>query len=154
MIPGKPSALIKMASPRRYTDKGYMRSIAADIYGGAFRQNPELIGRHASAMKGATQYGYMLQLMAMTGWTSIHWLHRLKQPTLVLSGTDDPLINVVNARILARLIPNSKLILVDDGHLFVVTSPEETAAIVENFLNEPSQAISASPRRKSRSSFL
>ena len=89
-------------------------------------------------MKGATQYGYMLQLMAMTGWTSIHWLHRLKQPTLVLSGTDDPLINVANARILAHLIPNSKLTLIDDGHLFVVTRPEETAAIVEAFLDESS----------------
>jgi len=138
MVPGKLNVLAKMASPRRYTDKSYMRSIVPDIYGGAFRKNPELINRHANFMKGATQYGYMLQLMAMTGWTSIHWLHRLKQPTLVLSGTDDPLINVANARILARLIPNSKLTLIDDGHLFVVTRPEETAAIVEGFLDESS----------------
>jgi len=56
MVPGHPSVLLKMASPRRYADRGYMRSIAADLYGGAFRKDPTLIGRHADAMKGATKY--------------------------------------------------------------------------------------------------
>ncbi|NNE52275.1 MAG: alpha/beta fold hydrolase, partial [Sulfitobacter sp.] len=32
MVPGKPNVLSKMASIKRYTDKGYMRSIAAEIY--------------------------------------------------------------------------------------------------------------------------
>jgi len=135
MVPGNPSVLLKMASPRRYSDRGYMRSIAADIYGGAFRRDPTLINRHAEAMKGATRYGYFLQLAAMTGWTSVHWLHTLRQPTLVLAGADDPLVPPVNARMLARLIPNAQLAFIDDGHLFVVTQPEETARIVEKFLS-------------------
>ncbi len=134
MIPGSPSVLLKMASPRRYTDRSYMREIASQIYGGAFRKDPDLIGQHAKAMKGATQYGYILQLIGMAGWTSLPWLHTLKQPTLILSGTDDPLVHVYNAKIMARLIPNSKLALIDDGHLFVVTRPKETAEFVEEFL--------------------
>ena len=38
MLPGSPSVIFKMASPRRYSDRGYMQSIAADLYGGAFRR--------------------------------------------------------------------------------------------------------------------
>ncbi|WP_299881749.1 poly(3-hydroxyalkanoate) depolymerase [uncultured Sulfitobacter sp.] len=136
MVPGKPNVLSKMANVRRYTDKGYMRSIAAEIYGGAFRRDDTLINAHAAGMKPSSNAGYMMQLLAMTGWTSVPWLWRLKQPTLVVSGTDDPLINVANARMLAHLIPNSRLELVDDGHLFVVTDPKGTAAMVEDFLSD------------------
>jgi len=137
MVPGAPNVLVKMASIKRYTDPGYMRSIAAEIYGGAFRTDPTLITRHASAMKGATQYGYALQLLAMTGWTSLPWLWTLRQPTLVLAGTDDPLVPVINAKALAAFIPKSRLQLVDDGHLFLVTDPEWSARTIEAFLREP-----------------
>jgi poly(3-hydroxyalkanoate) depolymerase len=136
MVPGAPNVLAKMASPRRYTDPGYMRSIAAEIYGGAFRTDPTLIGRHAAAMKGATQYGYMLQLIAMTGWTSLPWLWLLRQPTLIMAGTDDPLVPLANAKMLKALIPNSRLELIDDGHMFLVTKPKECAKIIEGFLRE------------------
>lgn len=136
MFPGTPSVLSKMASPRRYTDRGYMQSIAADIYGGDFRTDPTLIMRHASAMKGATQMGYMLQLLAMTGWTSLPFLWLLRQPTLIVAGTDDPLVPVINARMLATMIPNSRLELVDDGHLFLVTKPAHYAGMIEAFLRE------------------
>ncbi len=136
MIPGGLSVLTKMASPKRYVDKGYMRSIAAEIYGGAFRTDPSLIDKHAGAMRGSSQYGYSLQLLAMAGWTSLPWLWMLQQPTLVLSGTDDPLIHVINAKVLATMIPKATLELVDDGHLFVVTNPAPYAARVEAFLAE------------------
>ena len=43
MVPGSPRVLWKMATPRRYVDKGFMRTVAPEIYGGAFRQNPQLI---------------------------------------------------------------------------------------------------------------
>ncbi len=71
MVPASPSVLWKMATPRRYTDKDYMSRIAADIYGGAFRNNPSLIGRHAVAMHGARNLGYLYQLLAMSGWRSL-----------------------------------------------------------------------------------
>ena len=136
MVPGKPSVLSKMGSIKRYTDKGYMRSIAAEIYGGAFRRDDTLINAHAAGMKPSSNAGYMLQLLAMTGWTSVPWLWRIKQPTLIVSGTDDPLIPVANARLLASLIPNARLELVDDGHLFIVTDPKGSAALIEGFLEE------------------
>jgi pimeloyl-ACP methyl ester carboxylesterase len=106
------------------------------IYGGAFRTDDTLITAHAAGMRPSSNAGYMIQLLAMTGWTSVPWLWRLQQPTLVMSGIDDPLIPVANAKLLARLIPNATLELVDDGHLFIVTNPKETAARIEDFLSE------------------
>ena len=135
MVPGRPSVLSKMGSIKRYTDKGYMRSIAAEIYGGAFRKDDTLINAHVAGMRPSSNAGYMLQLLAMTGWTSVPFLWRLGQPTLILSGTDDPLIPVANARLLSALIPDATLELVDDGHLFVVTDPQATARRVEDFLD-------------------
>jgi pimeloyl-ACP methyl ester carboxylesterase len=136
MIPGHPRVLWKMATPRRYLDRSYMRRVAAEIYGGAFRENPDLIEAHAGAMAGASDRGYFYQVLAMTGWTSLPWLWTLKQPTLILAGRDDPIVPLINARIMARLLPNARLEILDDGHLFVVTRPVDSAAIIEKFLAE------------------
>src|SRR5258708_3649948 len=106
MVPASPSVLWKMATPRRYTDKNYMNGIAADIYGGAFRDDPSLIGRHAAAMRGTRNLGYLYQLLAMSGWTSLPWLWSLPQETLVLIGRHHPLVPPVNGPLLAAPIPH------------------------------------------------
>jgi poly(3-hydroxyalkanoate) depolymerase len=144
MVPASPSVLWKMATPRRYTDKDYMKGIAADIYGGAFRDDPSLIGRHAAAMHGARKLGYLYQLLAISGWTSLPWLWSLPQPTLVLMGRDDPLVPPINGHILAGLIPNAEFRMIEDGHLFIVTRPAETAGIIEAFLADASRQVEPS----------
>lgn len=136
MVPGDPSVLWKMLTPRRYTDRAYMNRIAADLYGGAFRNDPSVIGRHVAAVHGARNFGYLYQLLALAGWTSLPWLWSLPQPTLVMMGRDDPLVPPVNGRILAALIPDAELRIIDDGHLFIVTQPAQTAAAIEAFLTE------------------
>jgi poly(3-hydroxyalkanoate) depolymerase len=136
MVPGSPGVLWKMATPRRYVDRDFMRRIAPEIYGGGFRHAPELVDALSQAMSGASQIGYAYQILAMAGWTSLPWLWTLKQPTLILAGRDDPIIPLANGRLMARIMPNSRLEILDDGHLFMVTRPVETAAIVEKFLDE------------------
>jgi poly(3-hydroxyalkanoate) depolymerase len=136
MVPGDPRVLWKMATPRRYIDKEYMGRIAPEIYGGAFRQDPKLIANYVAGMSGASGRGYLYQVLAMTGWTSLPWLWTLKQPTLILAGSDDPIVPPINARVMARLMPNARLEILDEGHLFFVTRPIETAAIIEKFLAE------------------
>ena len=134
MVPGRLSVLLKMATPRRYKDPGYMRRIAGDIYVGAMRRSPELVRQHLRHVRWSSDYGYYLQLAAGFGWTSLPWLRFLAQPTLVLAGTDDPIVPLVNGRILASLIPDARLVTIDDGHLFLVTSAEESAEVVREFL--------------------
>ena len=136
MVPARPRILLKMATARRYMKRGEMQRLARELYGGAFRTDPTLALTHARGLKVGSRRGYLYQLAAMAGWTSLPWLHRLGQPTLVLAGTDDPLVPMVNARMLARLIPNARLVTVDDGHLFMLTRPEEAAALIEGFLDQ------------------
>jgi poly(3-hydroxyalkanoate) depolymerase len=144
MVPGGPSVLWKMLTPRRYTDKAYMNRIAADLYGGAFRSDPSLIGRHTATMHGARNLGYLYQLLAVAGWTSLPWLWSLRQPTLILMGRDDPLVPPINGHLLEALIPNAELQMIDDGHLFIVTKPAETAALIEAFLADASRPVELS----------
>lgn len=135
MVPGKLSVLLKMATPRRYKDPDYMKRIAGDIYGGVLRGSPELVRKHLSHVRWSSGYGYYLQLIAGFGWSSLPWLRLLAQPTLVMAGTDDPIVPVANGRILATLIPDARLVTIDDGHLFLVTSARASAEIIAEFLN-------------------
>jgi poly(3-hydroxyalkanoate) depolymerase len=135
MIPGHPGTLLRIATPRRYWDKEHMRKVAPEIYGGAFRKDPSLVGQHAAGMFGATRLGYAYQLLALAGWSSLPWLRRVRQPTLVLMGRDDPLVPVANGYILSRLIPNARLEIIDDGHLFLITQAGAIAPRIESFLS-------------------
>lgn len=136
MVPAAPSVLLRMATPRRYREPGYMRRVAGDIYGGAFRDSPETAREHLRHVRWASDYGYYLQLLAAFGWSSLPWLAFLQQPTLVMIGKDDPLVPEANGRILARLIPDARLVAIDDGHLFLITSAEESARQVSAFLRQ------------------
>lgn len=138
MVPGAPRVLWKMATPRRYLSRRYMDAVAADIYGGEVRENPELVSQHAARIRPPTIRGYLYQLAAGAGWTSVHWLHRLRQPTLILAGDDDPIVPLVNARLMAALIPNSRLhVIHGGGHLFLLVQAKELAPEIKDFLGHP-----------------
>ena len=137
MKPAHPSVLAKMATPRRHRDPEFAAAIAADIYGGSMRTDP---GRGAALLHAATRSGprrgYYYQLLAMAGWSSLPFLGLVRQPTLVMGGTDDPIIPVANPRLQARLIPRARLHLYDGGHLGIVTEADELAPVVDAFLDE------------------
>src|SRR5215475_7132676 len=136
MVPGRLSVISKLLSPRRYFDPSYMARIAPEIYGGEYRQNPDLGRSYAYERKSMQpdRLGYFYQLFAAIGWTRLPWLPLLRQPTLVLAGSDDPIAPVINARILASLIPQAQLHIVNSGHLFLVTRAQEVAPIIKQFL--------------------
>jgi poly(3-hydroxyalkanoate) depolymerase len=140
MVPGKLSVLLKMATPRRYKDPDYLSLVAGDLYGGALRGAPALARKHMRHVRWSSDYGYYLQLLAGFGWTSLPWLRFLPQPTLVMAGTDDPIVPIANGRILARLIPHARLVTIDDGHLFLVTSAGQSAAVIAQFLGETARS--------------
>ena len=139
-VPGSPRVLLALATPRRYYQPDYFRRVAGQIYGGAARRDPDamLHGSLARFAHAPSVGGYFAQLYAITGWSSMPWLHRLRHPTLVLSGDDDPIVPLVNGRMLSRLIPESRLHIVrGGGHLFLLEQPAEIAALVTDFLTAP-----------------
>jgi len=135
-VPGRLSVLAKLLSPRRYLQPSYLATIAPTLYGGIFRQRPDLARAYAHQVRAPHGLGYYLQLLAGVGWTSLPWLHRLRQPTLILAGNDDPIVPAVNARVMARLIPHARLHIVNGGHLLLLTEREQVAPLVYRFLRE------------------
>ena len=133
-VPGRWRVLSKLVDPRRYVDPLYMQRVGGHIYGGAYRHRPELLREHGQRSKPPRGRGYFYQLLALVGWTSVWWLPRLRQPALVMMGRDDPIVPPVNGRILTALMPNARLHLVDDGHLFLLALPQQTAPVVAAFL--------------------
>jgi poly(3-hydroxyalkanoate) depolymerase len=136
-VPGSPRVLWALATPRRYYQPDYYRRIAADIYGGTARRDPDALlhGSLARFTHRPTVRGYAAQMYSIAGWTSVPWLCRLRQPTLVLAGNDDPIVPLINGRILAWLIPDSHLqVIPGGGHLFVLEHPDAIAAQVSDFL--------------------
>ena len=136
-VPGSPRVLLRLATPRRYTQPDYYRRIAGDIYGGLARRDPDamLHGSLARFTHAPGLGGYLAQLYAIAGWTSLPWLCRLPQPTLVLAGDDDPIVPLVNGRILNRLIPDSRLhVVAGGGHLFLLEQAADVGRVVTAFV--------------------
>lgn len=137
MVPTSPRVLLKMATPRRYTDVGYATAVASELYGGRLRSDPDLVRsllHHGTRLTSRT--GYLFQLLAGAGWTSLPLLPLIRQPTLILAGDDDPIIPLVNARVMRRLMPRADLHVFPDGHLGLVTMAEDLGPRVSDFLLE------------------
>jgi poly(3-hydroxyalkanoate) depolymerase len=132
MVPGNPAALMKMADPRRYIDPDYMAKHFKTLYGGMVGNKSE----HINRLKPPSKTGYFYQLMAMMGWTSAPFLPFMKTETLIMMGGDDQIVPVANGKFLAFLIPNSELLVIDDGgHLFLLSHVEESIAAIRGFLD-------------------
>jgi pimeloyl-ACP methyl ester carboxylesterase len=107
------------------------------LVGGRFRSDEELTRRYA-ALRVAhppSLRGYYFQMLGAATWTTLGLLPAIRQPALVITGDDDPLVSQWNARILATCIPRGRLHVVPGGgHILPFERPRELAAIVEGFL--------------------
>lgn len=135
MVPAPFRVLRKMVTPRRYRDPDYAMQVAAELYGGSLRDDPTRVRAlmHDRARVGSRR-GYLYQLLAGAGWSSLPALPFIRQRTLILAGSDDPIIPLVNARIMQRLLPHARLHVYDDGHLALVTAADELAPLIARFL--------------------
>ncbi|HEY2442141.1 MAG TPA: poly(3-hydroxyalkanoate) depolymerase [Streptosporangiaceae bacterium] len=135
MVPASPAVLARMVTPRRYLDRRYLGRVAPVLYGGTARTEPERVAAamHSHLRVGSPQ-GYLYQLTAGLAWTSLPFLPLLRQPTLIMSGDDDPIIPLANARLMHRLIPHSRLHVYHGGHLGLVTEAAELVPVVDGFL--------------------
>lgn len=144
MVPASPWVLTTLATPRRYMDPGYTRRIAGQLYGGTARENADQVAGvlHRWTRVGPSR-GYLYQLAAGAGWTSLPLLPLLRQPTLVLAGDDDPIIPQVNGHILASLLPHARLHVYHGGHVELVLRPDLLAPLINEFLTETEPGPSA-----------
>jgi len=133
-VPGRPGALLRFARPTAYASMHDLEQQAGAMFGGRLRENPELVHRwHFRPPRNMRAYAF--RLAGTAGWTSLPWLRQLRTPTLVLHGDDDPIVPLVNGRLLARLIPDARLHVVrGGGHLLLLDSAPEVAPVIAAFL--------------------
>jgi poly(3-hydroxyalkanoate) depolymerase len=138
MVPGGPAILAKMVTPRRFLDHDYAATIAGDIYGGTVRDDPSMVKRlFDRQLMAGSHIGYLHQLLAGAVWTSVFALPLVRQRTLILAGLDDPIIPVVNARIMGRLLPHATVHLHPGGHVDLITNAAELAPVINEFRSQP-----------------
>ena len=139
MVPGNPAALSKMADPRRYIDPEFMNEHFATLYGGVDRDGAaHQKDSHIGRLKPPSPRGYLYQLLAMLGWTSLPALPFLSKEVLIMMGDDDQIVPLINGRILASAIRNSQLkVLKGGGHLFLLTHADESVEALRDFLDAP-----------------
>jgi poly(3-hydroxyalkanoate) depolymerase len=134
---GSPLALAAMATPLRFYSASYFERIAAGVYGGATGRDPAKRQGAIGARRRLppSEYGYAMQLLGGMGWSSWSFLPRIPHETLVVCGDDDPLVPVVNARLIAARIPRAQLAVVESaGHLLLWDEPERVAPRIGQFV--------------------
>jgi poly(3-hydroxyalkanoate) depolymerase len=138
MVPGGFGVLAKMVTPRRFLEPDYAASIAGDIYGGTVRNDPSVIKQlFDRQLMAGSRVGYLHQLLAGAVWTSLFALPFVRQRTLIIAGLDDPIVPVVNAKIMGRLLPHATVHLHSGGHVDLITNAVELAPVIETFRSQP-----------------
>jgi poly(3-hydroxyalkanoate) depolymerase len=137
-VPPKPLPALFLMTPARYYHPAIFRYMMPRIVGGRTARDPSILAAQAGPRlsRPPDPLGYAFQIFAASGWTSAPWLHKIRQPTLVLAGDDDHAIPLGNARMLARFIPNARLHVIEGGgHLFVLDEPERVVDEIHAFLD-------------------
>lgn len=143
MVLARPSVLAQLMTPRRHLDRAHLERVAGDLYGGSARTDWAAASTalhpagHHGGERPASSRGYYYQLGAVAGWTAVPFLPWLRQPVLILAGDDDPIIPLANARLMHRLIRDSRLHVYPGGHLGLITEAAALASVVDGFLADP-----------------
>jgi len=135
-LPGSPLAHALLAWPQLLSSPESVAALWPVLFGGAGSADDRLRHRDAHWAEPVDPLSYLSQLQAGMGWSSLPWLTRIQQRTLVLAGDQDPLTPLVNSVTMATLIPRAQLrIVAGGGHLMVVDRPRETGSHLERFLS-------------------
>jgi poly(3-hydroxyalkanoate) depolymerase len=136
--PPRPLAAMMVMTPLRYESRTLARWIMPALAGGRTRRDATVLEAtltHRLA-NPPSRLGYLQQIYAITGWSSHPWLRRVRHRTLIMHGDQDPLVPVVNARLMAKTMPDARLhVLEGAGHLFLVDEPSSVVGELNGFLS-------------------
>ena len=137
-VPGSLRTLARMSTPLRYYWRSYYESIAGDLMGGRLRRDEAFVRRLGEdrLANPPDPLGYAWQLAALsTDFGSLPWLHRVTQPTLVVTGDDDPVMPLANALLLAHRLPDARLLVAPgEGHLLLLDPDSRALPAIHAFV--------------------
>ena len=116
----------------------FLQQLLPNVFNQSFieKELPKLM----QIFSGALQYGFSMEaILGQVGAVMSHKatdrLHRITNPTLVITGDADRLVPPVSSEILAREIPNAKLVKIPGGsHGFNFETPDVFNREVLDFL--------------------
>lgn len=146
-IPGPlRSAFAVMTPARHYTKTAYRAAMRLVGLAPAERNSSAIKALMGDWHQGAapTMRGYTLQMTAFSAFHSLPWLHRVTQPTLVVSGTHDNLMPIANSAVLAAYLPDARLHVVEGwGHYLLFDPASGAPAAIAEFFGAPDHATSS-----------
>lgn len=135
-VPGNLRVMLGIATPLRYMSPWVYRRTISGLVGGRARTDPAWVDRHGEIRlsQAPSVRGYFSQLAGMT-WSTLPWLGRVQQPTLVVIGDDDPLIPVANALLLTNRLPEARgVVAPGEGHLMLMDEDSAAFEPIAEFL--------------------
>lgn len=133
---GSPFALSVLATPLRYYSRSYMAAVAPYLYGGTADGDSALVKRQYDLRHDMRPSipGYFAQLATAATFTSWWYLPRIKVPTLVLAGEEDPITSPFTCQLISGAIPDAEYQEVaGGGHLFLMERPAQSADILRDW---------------------
>lgn len=134
-LPGNPRVLATMVNPQNFRNPRHAAELLSrrhNAHSAAADADINRLFRRITV--SGLSLGYAYQLAAVSCWTSLPFLPLIRQPVLVMAGDDDPIVPLVNARILATLIPHASLHVYSGGHVEPLAEPADFAPIIMRFL--------------------
>lgn len=138
--PPRPLAAMMIMTPTRYENRTLARWIMPAVAGGRTRRDAAVLEATLTQRLAnpPSRLGYLHQLYAIAGWSSNPWLRRLRHRTLLVHGDQDPLVPLINARVMAKTMPDARLYVLEGaGHLFLVDEPGSVVVELNGFLSQP-----------------
>jgi len=139
-IPGEPLAMVHMLVPARYVSRRvYARTIGGIVGGSARHDRSVVADLLAVRLRRVSIRGYLGQMISLSRWTGLPLLGRIPHPTFVVTGDDDPLAPVANGMLLARLLPEARLLVAaGEGHLLFLSPRSPVLGPIREFLTAES----------------
>lgn len=130
--------LQRMADPRERTSEEWVDEIIPLCFTESFiKSDPDYIEyyRKRMLMTPIPFDSYQRQIKALMSYSSGLKLKHIKAPTLICQGKEDVVCPPGNAEVLAKRIPNSKVLMIENaGHLLFKPNPEIIINAVREFL--------------------
>lgn len=138
--PAVMAQLLNMANVKQVTPEEWVGQLLPIVFTKEFiHSNQDII---KDIIKNRAEYetpanGYRRQAEAAAGHDTYNRLPKIMAPTLVIAGSADRVVPVKNSKLLASMIPNAQLVILENvGHGFNVEAEEKTNSTVLDFLRQ------------------
>jgi 3-oxoadipate enol-lactonase len=134
-IPAEPAVLSVLSARAAMTPEEGVRAMVPFIYDASTPRERVEDDLRIRLRSFPAAESYLAQLQGVFSWGSHSRLNSIVVPTLIIHGENDQLIPPENAKILAKAINGSRLLMIDSAsHIFPTDQPEQTMEAISTFL--------------------